>query len=590
MVSKRGPFTTTGPYMDQATRGVVTVARSVLEHLDLEVVLDRVLEAARDLTGARYAALGVLDATRDHLERFLSVGIDEETRRQIGPLPTGRGVLGELIREPHALRIDDVGSHPYSYGFPAGHPPMRAFLGVPILIGDEPYGNLYLTEKETGGAFTDEDEQSATTLAIFAAVAIDHARRFEASEAQRLELQRAVSALDATLQIAGALGGQTDLDAVLELVAKWGRALVSARALVIELVRGDELELAAGAGELPPGLLGQRMPLEHTVGAAALRTRQPQRLSDHLNRARFEQYGLGHLGLSAQEGLVVPLIFRDRAYGVLVATDHLENGEFAAEHERLLAAFAASAATAVATARSAEDEHRRQRLAAAEAERGRWARELHDDTLQALGNLRLVLAGAKRRGHPEAMAIAIDRAVEQLDLDIGSLRALITELRPAALDQLGLEPALLALVDRVRRAGLDIDVNVELPHEHGDANARLIPELETGVYRIVQESLTNTIKHGAATRAMVEVVEVEDCIQVTVRDDGRGFDTEAATNGFGLAGMRERVELLAGRLTIDSEPGAGTTICVSAPAVYRRPTAAEQATDSARADSERRTA
>ncbi|HWE14228.1 MAG TPA: GAF domain-containing sensor histidine kinase [Solirubrobacteraceae bacterium] len=555
--------------MDQATRGVVTVARSVLEHLDLEVVLDRVLEAARDLTGARYAALGVLDAKRDRLERFLTVGIDEETRRRIGPLPTGRGVLGELIRAPHSFRIDDLGSHPYSYGFPPGHPPMRSFLGVPILIGDEPYGNLYLTEKDTGGAFTDEDEQSATTLAIFTAIAIDHARRFAASEAQRLELQRAVSALDATLQIAGALGGQTDLDAVLELVAKWGRALVSARALVIELLRGDELEVAAGAGELSPGLLGRRVPLEQSVAGAALRTRQPQRLSDHLNRARFDQHGLGHLGLSAEEGLVVPLIFRDRAYGVLVATDHLENGTFAAEHERLLAAFAASAATAVATARSAEDEHRRERVAAAEAERGRWARELHDETLQALGNLRLVLGGAKRRGDPEAMATAIERALEQLDVDIASLRALITELRPAALDQLGLEPALLALVDRVRGAGLDIDVNVELPHQHGRTDPRLVPELETGIYRIVQESLTNAIKHGAPTRAMVEVVELDDFVQVTVRDDGSGFDTNAVTNGFGLVGMRERVELLAGRITIDSQPGVGTTISVSAPADHR---------------------
>src|ERR1700761_8481314 len=146
--------------MDQATRGVFTVAQSVLEQLDLEVVLDRVLEAARELTGARYAALGVLDATRDHLERFLTLGIDDETRRTIGPLPTGRGVLGELIRHPHPLRIADVGSHPYSYGFPVGHPPMSSFLGVPIIVGDEPYGNLYLTEKHDAREFTEDDERS----------------------------------------------------------------------------------------------------------------------------------------------------------------------------------------------------------------------------------------------------------------------------------------------------------------------------------------------------------------------------------------------------------------------------------------------
>ncbi|HWE08213.1 MAG TPA: GAF domain-containing sensor histidine kinase [Solirubrobacteraceae bacterium] len=555
--------------MDQDTRGVVTVARSVLEQLDLEVVLDRVLEAARELTGARYAALGVLDATRDRLERFLTLGIDDETRGLIGPLPTGRGVLGELIGTPHALRIGDVGSHRHSYGFPAGHPPMRSFLGVPILIGEEPYGNLYLTEKEAGGEFTEDDEQNATALGAFAAVAIDHARRFAISETQRLELERTVSALDATLQIARALGGQTDMNAVLELVAQRGRALVAARAVVIELLRDDELEMAAGAGELPPGLVGRRVPLERTVASAAVRARRPQRLSDHLNRALFDQHGLGHLGLSAREGLVVPLIFRDRAYGVLVAIDHLEPGEFAAEHERLLTVFAASAAIAVATARSAEDEQRRQRIAAAEAERGRWARELHDETLQSLGNLRLVLAGARRRRDPDDMERAIGRALEQLELDIVSLRSLITDLRPAALDQLGLEPALLALVDRVRADGLDVVARVEL----APAPTRLAPELEAGIYRIVQEALTNALKHGAPGEARVEVVEVDGRVRVTVRDDGRGFDPDAPSTGFGLAGMRERVQLLAGRLRIRSAPGAGTTVRVLAPAVHRPPDA-----------------
>lgn len=557
--------------MDQATRGVVTVAETVLEQLDLEVVLDRVLEAARELTGARYAAIGVLDSTRNQLERFLTLGVDEETRQTIGPLPTGRGVLGQLIRHPSPLRIDDVASHPYSYGFPTGHPAMRSFLGVPILIRGEPYGNLYLTEKEPGGQFTDEDEQSATTLAVFAAVAIDHARRFAVSESQRLELERTVSALDATMQIARALGGQTDLDSVLQLVAKRGRALVSARALVIELLRGDELELAAGAGELPAGLLGQRVPLEHTVASAALRARRPQRLSDQRNRTRFEQHGLGHLGLTAREGLVVPLVFRDRPYGVLVAIDRLDGDLFAVEHERLLAGFAASAATAVATARSAEDEYRRQRVAATEAERGRWARELHDETLQALGNLRLTLSAARRTGTAEAMTAAIDRSLEQLERDTVALRALITELRPAALDQLGLEPAVLALVERVRDTGLDIDAHVELGSEHGGADERLTPEVESGVYRIVQESLTNAVKHGGARRAMVEIIEEDGCVQVTVRDDGSGFDPGAPTGGFGLVGMRERVDLLEGRLAITSSPGAGTTVTVSVPALRRGP-------------------
>jgi signal transduction histidine kinase len=556
--------------MDQATLGVLTVARSVLEQLDVDVVLERVLDAARDLTGARYAALGVLDESRSELSQFLTRGIDEPTRRLIGPLPTGRGVLGELIRNSQPLRIADVGSHPHSYGFPAGHPPMRSFLGVPIVVGGQPFGNLYLTEKQGASEFSTEDQEAAVLLAEFAGVAIDHARRYAGSETQRIELETTVNALDATIQIARALGGQTDIGAILELVAKRGRALVSARTLVIELLRGDELELAAGAGELPSDLLGQRVELENTVASAALRSGHSQRLKDQLNRARFEQHGLGHLGLDAEDGLIVPLVFRDRPYGVLVAIDHLGSGDFTAEHQQLLEAFAASAATAVATAQSAADERLKQRLATAEAERTRWARELHDDTLQAMGNLRLMLAGAQRTGDQDAMRGAIEQALEQLEVDIATLRALITELRPAALDQLGLEPALVALVDRVRTPDLQVDANVDLALEGNRATGRLVPELETGVYRIVQEALSNAIKHGQASRAMVEVIEDDHTVHVTVRDNGGGFDQSVTTTGFGLLGMRERAELLAGEITIESAPGDGATITATFP-VHRRP-------------------
>lgn len=401
--------------MDRTTRGVLRVARSVLEQLDTEQVLDRVLDAACELTGARYAALGVLDESRTELARFLTRGIDEDRRRAIGTLPTGRGVLGELIRSPKPLRMADVGAHPYSYGFPVGHPPMSSFLGVPIRIRGEPYGNLYLTEKQGAAEFTEEDEEAAVLLADFAGVAIDNASRFTTSESQRAKLQQTVDALDATIQIARAVGGETDLESILSLVAKRGRALVSARALVIELLDGDQLEMAAAAGDLPAGVLGQRVPLADTIASAALRAGQTQRLSDQLMRARFEQHGAGHLGVSAEHGVVVPLVFHNRQYGVLVALDHLEHGEFSAEHQNLLEAFAVSAATAVATAQSAAMERRRQRVAAAEAERGRWARELHDETLQALGGLRLTLSSSRRSGDPEVMAAAVEQALEQLE-------------------------------------------------------------------------------------------------------------------------------------------------------------------------------
>lgn len=502
--------------MDHATRGILAVARGVLEELDIELVLDRLLETARDLTGARHAAVRVRDDAR------------------------------------------------------GGRPATGSFLEVPITIDRQPYGHLYLTDKQGGAEFSDEDEETAVLLADVAGLAIGHARRSSGSEAKRTQLQQTVRALDATIQIARALGGETDLHAILELVAERGRALVSARILIIELLSGDGLELAAGAGTLPAGLIGRRVALADTVASAALRTGQTQRLTDPVNRARFQEHGIGHLGLSAENGLIVPLVFRDRPYGVLVALDHLDGADFTAEHLQLLEAFAASAATAVATAHSAADERGRQRLAAAEAERGRWARELHDETLQALGNLRLTLAAAKRSADPVGLVDAVGQALVQLESDIATLRSLITELRPAALDQLGLEPALLALIDRGRTGGLDVDAHVELTSASAPSGGRLASELETGVYRIVQEALTNAVKHGRAGRASVEVLEHGQQVSVTVRDDGAGFDPEASTNGFGLTGMHERAELLGGDVTVRSTPGAGTTVSATFPVTRRQ--------------------
>jgi signal transduction histidine kinase len=559
--------------MDQATRSLLGVARGVLDELDVDVVLERVLEAARELTDARYAALGVLDRAKTELSRFLTSGMDEATQRTIGRPPTGRGVLGELISSPEPLRLADVSAHPRSYGFPVGHPQMASFIGVPILVAGEVFGNLYLTDKCGAAEFSEADLEAVIQLADFAGVAIDHARRFTGSEARRTELELTVGALEATIQIARALGGQTDLETILELVAKRGRALLSARALVIELEQDGELVVAAGAGAVPAGVVGRRMSLKDTVASTALRTRRSQRLGDELNRARFEQHGLGQFGLHAQDGLVVPLVFRNRSYGVLVAVDRVDGGpEFTAKDQRLLEAFAASAATAVATARSAADERRHQTMAAAEAERGRWARELHDETLQGMANLRLVLAAAQRVGTHSALTEAFGHVIEQLETDIANLRRLITDLRPAALDQLGPEAAIRALADRLARSNTEVVLSIDLAYEQGRAAERHIPELETAVYRIVQEALTNASKHGRARRATVELIEDDNRLRLTVRDDGAGFDLEKKTAGFGLLGMRERAELLEGTLKVSSSPGQGTCVQVTFPA-RRRPSA-----------------
>ncbi len=260
-------------------RRLIEVGPTLSAGLDLEHVLERLLSVARELTGARYAAVGVLDRDRRALERFVTQGIDEETRRTIGDLPKGHGVLGVLIRDPVPLRLHDVSDHPVSYGFPPGHPPMHSFLGVPVAIGSEAWGNLYLTEKDDGD-FDESDEQTARVLASWAGIAIANARLHSETETQRDELSYTVRALEATTVISRALGGQVELAPTLELVVKRGRALANARSMLIFLVRGEDLVVAALAGEASPELLGATLPLHGSASGRAVLSGESQRIPD----------------------------------------------------------------------------------------------------------------------------------------------------------------------------------------------------------------------------------------------------------------------------------------------------------------------
>ena len=224
----------------QRVRRLLDVGCALTTELDRSVVLDHVLEAAREITGARYAAVGILNDQRTELAQFLTSGVDEPTRRAIGDLPRGRGVLGALIKKPQPLRLGDVGQHPTSYGFPVGHPVMRSFLGVPVVIREHVWGNLYLTEKDEG-EFTKADEEAAVILAKWAAVAIENARLYEVSEQRRQESEKTARGLEATRDVAAAIGEEIALEHVLELIVKRGRALVGARTLVIMLREGEEL-------------------------------------------------------------------------------------------------------------------------------------------------------------------------------------------------------------------------------------------------------------------------------------------------------------------------------------------------------------
>jgi signal transduction histidine kinase len=539
---------------------LIDAGRGLLSQLDLETVLDRLLATAADLTGARYAALGILDDERRELDRFLTRGIDEEGHRAIGDLPRGRGLLGVLIDEPRPLRLDDVGDHPRSYGFPPGHPPMRTFLGVPVLIRGQAWGNLYLTEKAGGEPFSPEDEEAVIVLADWAAIAIDNARLYRDMTARREELERAVRGLQATAAIARAVGGETDLERILELVVKRGRALIGAHDVLIMLRDGEDLVIAAGAGHVTISE-GARLPLSGSTAGEVLAQGRPRRIADAAHELRIppERLGVGH----ASAALLVPLLYRGQGLGVLAAFDRLEgNAAFTRDDEQLLEAFAAQAATAVATAKSVEADRRRRSLAAAEAERHRWARELHDETLQALGGLRVLLSSAARLDDPDAMRTAMREAAEQLKGDIESLRSLIAELRPPALDQLGLAPALTSLAHRTGAAnGLEVRTDVELPQD-----TRLATEVETTVYRVVQESLTNVVKHARAASVDIAVRCDDGQIEISVTDDGIGFDSDGTVaTGFGVIGMRERVELAGGELSVARGPRHGTVVSARLP-------------------------
>ena len=547
-----------GSIPEERFRRLVDVGSALLSELDLESVLRSVVEAARELTSAEYAALGVLDRDGRELERFIYLGIDDETQRAIGSLPRGRGVLGELIREPRPLRLHDVNEHPHAYGFPPGHPPMHSFLGVPISVRGETFGNLYMTQKRGAEDFDEADEEAAVTLATWAGIAIENARLYTSVSEREAELGQALRRAETSVDIARTVGGETDVHRVLDLIVKRARALVDARALLVLLVRGESLRVAAHAGAVDRRVEELTIPAEGSVYGETMRERASRSLE---GEPSAEEFGLREM-LAAKTALVVPLVFRGYAVGTLVALDREAGGsEFDQEDVRLLQAFAASAATAVATAQTVASDRLQQQVEIGERERERWARELHDDTLQGLAAIRISLATALQ-GSGSDRAETIERAaaetIERLERQIGELSRLINDLRPAALERLGLAGALEALAEESSARGdLEIETDIEIDGEPSGEEERV-------VYRLIQEALTNVVKHAGASRASVVAKLAAGEVRIVVSDDGHGFDP-VATEGRGLTGMRERIDLMGGQIEVRSDPEQGTRVLARVP-------------------------
>jgi signal transduction histidine kinase len=525
---------------------LVDAGLSLGRELSLDDLLARIVQAAREVVGARYAALGVLSTDRTELVEFVTAGLDDAERAAIGDLPRGRGLLGALIRDARPLRLERISDDPRSVGFPANHPPMESFLGVPIALRGEVFGNLYLTDK-AGGPFTEEDEQIALTLAAQAAVAVDNVRRLEAE-------RRRADELESVQEVARAVLGTLDLDALLPLVARRARRLTRAETVGVAVAGdGGDLVFSYGHGVDALELEGTSVPPDMAVLQATLARR---------------------LGAAAVEACALEI--RGGVAGALVAVGARP---FDDDARRLLATFSSHVAIALANARAvgaelarvqeaarrdaavvrerAAGESVRRAIEAQEAERARLARELHDEAGQALTALAVHL----RALEDDVPAGPLRARVAELRAQVGAastaLRELATRLRPSGLGEGGLAAAIAEQAERIRTTTA-IEVDVDLRGLEAD----LPEDVQIALYRTVQEALTNVVRHSGAEGVSIVATAQDGRIRLVVDDDGRGFDASAPTDRLGLAGIRERVELLGGTLRVESSPGGGAAVVV----------------------------
>lgn len=514
------------------------------QELTLDALLTRIVQSAREVLGARYAALGVLDAAHTGLAAFVTAGLTEEERAAIGDLPRGRGLLGVLIRDARPLRLERMSDDPRSVGFPPHHPPMESFLGVPVTLRGEVFGNLYLTDK-AGGPFTADDEHMAATFASQAAVAVDNVRRYEAE-------RRRADELESVQEVARVALATLDLDALLPLVARRARRLVGADTIGVALLDGPEFVFRYAHGIDALGLEGSRAPVDFEALADSLRA---------------------SLGVPAVE--VCALEVSGAVEGALVAVGW---HPFDDDARRLLETFSSQVAVALVNARAvaaerehirevarreaavaqerAEAEGLRRAIEAQEAERTRIARELHDEAGQVLTALSLHLRTLEEDVDSEEIRARIAQLRRSVSEASTGIRELAVRLRPPALAEHGLADAIEEQAAQLRATGIPVEVDLRGIGED------LAEDVQTVLFRVVQEALTNVARHSRATNVSIVASAHHGRLRLVVEDDGVGFDPTTPTGRLGLAGIRERVEMIGGGLRIESSPGAGTAVVV----------------------------
>jgi signal transduction histidine kinase len=452
------------------------------------------------------------------------------------------------------VRLADVTEHPHFMGFPPGHPPMRSFLGVPIFVRDVVYGDLYLAEKKGGGEFTEDDEELVTLLAAQTAITIEKVQIHEG-------LVHWLHQLESLNELTIGVLEERDLSRLLELVARRLRELIRARRVLISLpVPSGGLRVAAADGEGVADLVGYIIPSE-SKGSRVLARGKSERIDSLLEDPEVDQVSARRAGgLSA---LVVPLIFHDKPIGVISAynKDGLDS-RFTDDDLRLAEAFGTRAALAVHLSERVTRETFNAILEAEEAERSRIARELHDETGSALSGVLLGLTAIDRAATlPEARQ-ASAALQETAKATLENIGRLAFDLRPSTLDDFGLWPALKALGKGLEeQGGPEVKLKVDL------ATAERLPaSVETALFRITQEALTNVVKHADAKTVHITFARQERFVVLTIDDDGCGFSrARVPGDRFGLVGMRERTASVNGALDIESERGSGTRLTVEIP-------------------------
>ena len=536
---------------DEARRQAVLLkaALALTSELSLPAVLQKIADLACEVADARYGALGVV-GPGGRIVEFVTHGMSDAQRERIGRLPEGHGILGALIKDARPLRLPKLQDDPRSIGFPANHPPMTTFLGVPVAIHGKVFGNLYLTEKRDGAHFTQGDEDSVVRLAAQAAVAVENARLYhEAQVGQRL--------LTAVNLVSNAILEGHDIDEVLRLVAQHARELVNARVATVTTPLSDvELILRVADGENAAGLVGTRFPASGSISGEIIDSGEPVVVPD-LSSDERSSGPLAQLG-TIKGALFVPLAVRGRSFGTLGVGNHDGDDPFSDEDLEMVRTFAAQAAVALEHQRITDE---LQRLALVE-DRERIAKELHDDVIQSLFAEGMALqASLGRVKDPSAMELRISQAVANIDRVIRDLRNYIFGLRPGAAADRQVERALNELAASFERAdGAAIEVAID------PTAASQVAGRAAEVVQVAREAISNAVRHSGCDLVRVTLTSDGGNVALEVRDDGKGFVYPPTTErGHGLRNLRERAEALGGTLSIDSTPGNGTLVRVTIP-------------------------